>query len=151
MQMQLKQSDFIKVQQFIDSESKKAKSSLPIVSELSSTELWIGECEIKYENECWVANHLSNRILFNSKRNAMYYAFLIAYKNTKLIPELLAIDNKLAISQSEIVRYKYCIKASRRDNFKVGLYHNKLSEAVARYKKAKNDMYNWMDCAKYIN
>jgi len=151
MQTRLKQADFIKVRQFIDSETKEAKKHLPIVSEQSSTELQIGTCGIIYENDLWVVMHMANRILFNSKRNAMYYAFLIAYKSTKLIPELLAIDSKLGNTQSEIVRYKYCIKQAGNDGFKVGLYHIKLSEAVARYRKAKNDMHNWMDCAKYIN
>jgi hypothetical protein len=153
MQRTLRPADFVKVKRFIDRESREYKDITPIVKELSPVELHIGKCHIVKEEEVWVVNHIGNRILFNSKRNAMYYAFLIAFKNTKLIPELMAIDNKIGNTQSDIVRLKFILDqpSVKRDGWKVGLYHTKLSEAVARYRKAKNDMHNWMDYAKYIN
>lgn len=149
----LKPEDFIKVKRFIDRETRKYSSETPIVKEISSVEVVIGECKVLKDNEVWTVHHKGETLLFNSKRNAMYYAFLVAFKNTKLIPELLSIDDKLSKTQAEILRYKHLISQPkiRNDNWKVGLYHNKLSEAVAKYQKAKNDMHNWMDYAKYIN
>lgn len=153
MQTTLRPSDFIKVKRFIAKETREYKDKTPIVKEISSVDLYIGKCHITKEDDIWVVNHLSSRIIFNSKRNAMYYAFLIGFKDTRLIPELLAIDCKLGSSQNDIIRLKFILNqpSVRNDGFKVGLYHNKLSEAVARYRKAKNDMHNWMDYAKYIN
>ena len=153
MQTTLRPADFIKVKRFIARESREYADTAPIVKELSPVELSIGKCHIVKEDEVWVVNHVGSRIIFNSKRNAMYYAFLTAFKSTKLIPELMAIDNKLGVTQSDIVRLKFILKQRkvRDDEWKVGLYHNKLSEAVAKYQKAKNDMHNWMDYAKYIN
>jgi hypothetical protein len=153
MQTTLRPADFIKVKRFIDKETREYKDRTPIVKEISSVDLYIGKCHITKEDDIWVVNHLSNRIIFNSKRNAMYYAFLIGFKDTRLIPELLAIDCKLGSSQNDIIRLKFILNQPgvREDEFKVGLYHNKLSEAVAKYRKAKNDMHNWMDYAKYIN
>ena len=151
MQTKLKQADFTKVKNFIDAETKRAKDFLPIVSEISSTDLWIGNCHIVYNNDIWEVSHLLKHLVFNNKRNAMYYAFLIAYNNTKLIPSLLDIDSKLGNTQNDIMLYKHCLEHSGKDSFKLELYHNKLSEAVAKYKKVRNDMYNWMDYAKYIN
>ena len=153
MQTTLRLEDFIKVKRFINKEFKKYNDITPIVKELSTIELYIGKCHIKKEDDIWVVMHLSSRILFNSKRNAMYYAFLIGFKNTRFIPELMAIDCKLGNTQSDIVRLKHILNlpSIKNDNWKVGLYHNKLSEAVAKYQEAKNDMHNWMDYAKYIN
>ena len=153
MQTTLRPADFIKVKRFIDRETRDYKERTPIVKEISSVDLYVGKCRIMKENDIWVVEHLSNRIIFNSKRNAMYYAFLIGFKDTRLIPELLAIDCKLGSSQNDIERLKFILNQPcvQKDGFKVGLYHNKLSEAVAKYRKAKNDMHNWMDYAKYIN
>jgi hypothetical protein len=149
----LKPADFIKVKRFIDNETKSFKGKDPIVREISSVEVHIGKCRIVKMEDTWKVEHLGNQILFNSKRNAMYYAFLVAFRNTKMIPELLAIDSKLGNTQAEIIRLKHILSQTsiRKDNWKTGLYHNKLSEAVAKYQKAKNDMHNWMDYAKYIN
>lgn len=149
----LKPEDFIKVKRFIDRETKKYNAAAPMVKELSSVEVVIGECKVVKDGEVWTVRHGGETLLFNSKRNAMYYAFLVAFKNTKLIPELLSIDDKLSKTQDEIIRYKHLLNQPniKSDNWKVGLYHNKLSEAVAKYQKAKNDMHNWMDYAKYIN
>ena len=149
----LKPEDFVKVKRFIDRETKKYSDTTPMVKELSSVEVIIGECKVVKDDAIWRVEHKGNDILFNSKRNAMYYAFLVAFDNKKMIPELLAIDSKIGNSQDEILRLKYLLKqpAIVKDNWKTGLYHNKLSEAVARYQKAKNDMHNWMDYAKYIN
>jgi len=153
MQTTLRPADFIKVKRFIDRETRDYKDRTPIVKEISSVDLYIGKCHITREDDIWVVNHLSERLIFNSKRNAMYYAFLVGFKDTRLIPELLAIDCKLGSSQNDIERLKFILDqpSVRKDGFKVGLYHNKLSEAVAKYRKAKNDMHNWMDYAKYIN
>jgi len=153
MQTTLRPADFIKVKRFIDKETREYKDTTPIVKELSPVELHIGKCRIAKENDIWVVNHVGSRIIFNSKRNAMYYAFLIGFKDTKMIPELLAIDNQIGNTQAEIVRLKHILSqpSIRRDGWKVGLYHNKLSNAVAKYQKAKHDMHNWMDYAKYIN
>lgn len=149
----LKPADFIKVKRFIDKETRAYDDRDPIVRELSSVELHIGKCRIVKIEDAWKVEHVGNNILFNSKRNAMYYAFLVAFKSTQMIPELLAIDNKIGNTQAEIIRLKHILSQPviRKDNFKTGLYHNKLSEAVAKYQKAKNDMHNWMDYAKYIN
>ena len=151
MQTQLKKTDFLKVKRFIDAETKKAKKHLPVVTETSSTDLSIGTYHITYSDGVWFVNDSKKVMEFNNKRNAMYYAFLMLYNNTHLIPELLALDNRLGNTLSEVEVCKHCLKHAGRDNFKIGLYHNKLSEAVARYKKARTDMHNWMDCAKYIN
>jgi len=153
MQTTLRPADFIKVKRFIDRETRDYKDKTPIVKEISSVELHIGHCHIVMEDDIWIVNQHSSRIIFNSKRNAMYYAFLIAFKNTKLIPELMAIDSKLGSTQNDITRLKFILSQpqTKQDGFKTGLYHNKLSEAVAKYRKAKNDMHNWMDYAKYIN
>ena len=149
----LKPEDFVKVKRFIDRETKNYAAKTPIVKELSSVELFIGDCKIVKSGEVWMAKHSGEEIIFNSKRNAMYYAFLLAFKSTALIPELLDIDYKLSRTQEEITRLKEMLRHSsiRKDEWKTGLYHNKLSEAVAKYQKAKNDMHNWMDYAKYIN
>ena len=153
MQTTLRPEDFIKVKRFINKETRHYKDLTPIVKELSAVELSIGKCHIKKEDDTWVVTHLSSRILFNSKRNAMYYAFLIGFKNTRLIPELMAIDCKLGNTQSDIIRLKHILSQPvvKKDDWKIGLYHNKLSEAVAKYQEAKHDMHNWMDYAKYIN
>lgn len=153
MQTTLRPADFIKVRRFIDRETRDYKDTTPIVKELSPVELFIGKCHIVKEDDIWVINHVGSRIIFNSKRNAMYYAFLIGFKDTKMIPELMAIDSKLGSSQNDIVRLKFILSQPKikEDGWKTGLYHNKLSEAVARYQKAKSDMHNWMDYAKYIN
>jgi len=153
MQTTLRPADFIKVKRFIDKETREYKDTTPIVRELSSVELYVGKCHITKEYDLWVVEHYSSRIIFNSKRNAMYYAFLIGFKDTKMIPELMAIDNKIGNTQADIIRLKHILSqpSTKKDGFKTGLYHNKLSEAVAKYQKAKNDMHNWMDYAKYIN
>ena len=153
MQTTLTSDDFIKVKRFIKNETRNYKDKHPIVKEKSPVELYIGKCYITKEEDVWVVAYLSNRIIFNSKRNAMYYAFLVAFENTKLIPELLSIHSKLGSTQDDIIRLKYMLKQPniKNDSWKTGLYHNELSEAVAKYQKAKNDMHNWMDYAKYIN
>ncbi len=153
MQTTLRPADFIKVKRFINKETREYRDKTPIVRELSSVELYIGKCHIIKQDDIWVVDHIGNRIIFNSKRNAMYYAFLVAFKDTSKIPELLAIDSRLGSTQNDIVRLKYILAQPKikEDGFKTGLYHNKLSEVVAKYKKAKNDMHNWMDYAKYIN
>jgi len=153
MQTTLRPADFIKVKRFIDKETREYKDTTPIVREISTIELHIGKCHIAKEDDVWVVEHFSSRIIFNSKRNAMYYAFLIGFKDTKMIPELMAIDNKIGNTQADIIRLKHILSqpSIKRDGWKTGLYHNKLSEAVAKYQKAKNDMHNWMDYAKYIN
>ena len=153
MQTTLRPADFIKVKRFIDKETREYKDTTPIVRELSSVELYVGKCHIIKEDDIWVVEHYSSRLIFNSKRNAMYYAFLIGFKDTKMIPELMAIDNKIGNTQADIVRLKHILSqpSIKKDGWKVGLYHNKLSEAVAKYQKAKHDMHNWMDYAKYIN
>jgi hypothetical protein len=151
MQATLRSTDFVKVQQFINNETTDIRDSVPVVKELSSTELYIGDSHITRLNDSWKVIDRHKNIQFSNKRNAMYYAFLVAYKNTKLIPELIVIDGQLGTTQHDIVRLKYCLAQAAGDSFKIGLYHNKLSEAVARYQKAKHDMHNWMDYAKYIN
>jgi hypothetical protein len=149
----LKPEDFVKVKRFIDRETKNYAAKTPIVKELSSVELFIGDCKVVKDDDVWTAHYKGETLLFNSKRNAMYYAFLVAFENTRLIPELLAIDGKLSKTQNDILRYKHLLNQPniKNDGWKTGLYHNKLSEAVAKYQKAKNDMHNWMDYAKYIN
>jgi len=151
MQSKLRQSDFVKVQRFIDNESSRIRSKIPLVKEMSSTELYIGECHIVKVDELWQATKDDRVSTFNSKRNAMYFAFLLAYKRTNLIPELKQLDYQIGNSQAEILRFKHYLTLTKDDNFKTGLYHNKLSEAVARYRKSKNDLLNWMDYAKSIN
>ena len=153
MQNTLRPTDFVKVTRFISKETKKYNGTAPIVKEISSVDLYVGKCRITKSGEVWIVVNGEKEFEFNSKRNAMYYAFLVAFQNTKLIPELIQIDAKLGNSQNDIVRLKHILSqpAVKKDGWKLGLYHNKLSEAVARYKKAKNDMHNWMDYAKYIN
>jgi hypothetical protein len=151
MQSKLKESDFVKVRKFINNESSRIRTKIPLVKELSSTELYIGECYIVMVDECWHVTKSERTAEFNSKRNAMYYAFLIAYNNKRLIPELKELDYKIGHMQSDIVRFKYYLTQTKDDNFKTGLYHNKLSESVARYRKAKTDLLHWMDYAKCIN
>ena len=153
MQTTLQPGDFIKVKRFINKQTREYRDKTPIVKELSSVELYIGKCHIIRKDDIWVVDHVGSKIIFNSKRNAMYYAFLVAFKDTSKIPELLAIDSKLGITQTDIVRLKHILSQPKikKDGWKTGLYHNKLSEAVAKYQKAKSDMHNWMDYAKYIN
>jgi hypothetical protein len=153
MQTTLRPADFIKVKRFIDKETREYKDTTPIVKELSPVELYVGNCHIEKEDDIWTVKHAGCKIIFNSKRNAMYYAFLVGFKDTRLIPELMAIDCKLGSTQNDIVRLKHMLAQPKIkvDGWKTGLYHNKLSEAVAKYQKAKNDMHNWMDYAKYIN
>ena len=149
----LKPEDFIKVKRFIDRETRKYADKTPIVKELSSIELFIGDCKITKTDVDWKVEHGVRDIFFNSKRNAMYYAFLVAFEDTKLIPELISIDGELGKTQIEITRLKEMLNhpGIKSGSWKTGLYHNKLSEVVAKYQKAKNDMHNWMDYAKYIN
>ena len=151
MHAKLKQSDFVKVQKFINNESSRIRTTIPLVKEMSSTELYIGECHIIKAGELWHVTKSGKWEEFNSKRNAMYYAFLIAYNNKKLIPELQQLDYTIGCMQIDIVRFKYYLTKTKDDNFKTGLYHNKLSESVARYRKAKTDLLQWMDYAKCIN
>ena len=151
MQSKLKESDFVKVQKFIDNESSLMRTRIPLVKELSSTELYIGECHIVKTDEVWNVTKSERTAEFNTKRNAMYYAFLIAYNNKRLIPELKHLDYTIGHMQSDIVRFKYYLTQTKDDSFKTGLYHNKLSESVAKYRKAKTDLLHWMVYAKCIN
>lgn len=153
--MQLTQADFVKVKNFIDSNSKKQSNATWLVKEITSTELYIGDSHIKRVDELWTVSHstLLCDLTFFSKRNAMYAAFLIVYNRKDLINSLGDIDKRIDISQNEVIRFKHLLKMSREkhDGWKIELFHNKLSESIAKYKKAKDELHDWINYAKYIN
>lgn len=150
MKPTLTKSDFAKVQRFIETNSIRLANTSALVKELSSTELYIGTSHIVKDGLIWTVTYNDERMAFASKRNAMYAAFLIAYKHKDLIKSLSDIDKRMDVSKCEIERFQEMLHLTR-DSWKTELYHTKLSESVARYRKAKTELHDWMNYAKYIN
>lgn len=150
MKPSVSKADFAKIKKFIDSNCNTLSATSALVKELSSTDLYIGTSHVTKEGPIWEVNYDNEKLEFATKRNAMYAAFLIAYKHKDLIKSLTEIDKRMELSKIEIDHLTVLLTLTR-DSFKTELYHNKLSESVAKYRKAKNELHDWMDCAKYIN
>jgi len=150
MKPSVTKSDFAKIKKFIDTNCNELSSTSALVKELSSTDLYIGVSHVLKEEYVWSVTYDNERLEFATKRNAMYAAFLIAYKHKDLIKSLSDIDRRMELSKIEIEHLRQMLGLTR-DAWKTELYHNKLSECVAKYRKAKHELHDWMDYAKYIN
>jgi hypothetical protein len=150
MKPSVSKSDFAKIKKFIDTNCNTLSATSALVRELSSTDLYIGTSHVYKEQYGWMVIYDDEKLKFATKRNAMYAAFLIAYKHKDLIKSLCDIDKRMELSKIEIEHLKELLRLTQ-DAFKTELFHNKLSESVAKYRKAKNELHDWMDCAKYIN
>lgn len=146
----LQDSDFTKVKRFIKRNTVRNQvQDTPIVKDVGDNELYVGMYHIEKCGCVWVVTKDDCTIELNSKRNAMYYAFLSFYGKYAATNSLITLDSRLALRKADVDRYHHLIDTAP-DTFKLELYCNKLSEAESRFNEIRAEMRRWVSCAKYI-
>ena len=147
--MKLKESDYKKITQFFDREMPTSIGNIPIIKKKSESDMTIGGFHLYKQYDKWMVNDIDETIIFETRKNAIYYILMRCYHKNSKAKHLRQLDEKLGIYKSQIHHYHSLLKRTT-DHWYFELYYSKMNEAVARYNAIRRELRNWFIFAKYI-
>lgn len=133
---------------------KKPKNQKPLIIELDTNNLLVGNYAIKHYLDSWILIYRYNdqELWFEYKNSAIFYAICQHRNRHDLADQIMSYDQNINRLKREAEHFKKRIqRAKNRPILTRELYSNRLTEVIAHLKHQHHLLEKTLKIAKYLN